>query len=150
MTFRPDQTFYPSPRMAMQAPPERYAYVAALDANAALKRPGDHLHDALATVDLDPRSPTYSQIISWSEVPTMGDELHHSGWNACSAALCPYAPHPHVERRYLLLPALRSSRIFIFDTKVNPRRPVLHKIIDAEQIAERTGYSRPHTLHCGP
>ena len=150
MTFRPDPTFYPSPRMAMEATPERYAYVTALDANAALKRPGKHHHDGLATVDLDPRSPTYSQILSMSEVPTLGDELHHSGWNACSAALCPYAPHPHVERRYLLLPALRSSRIFIFDTKINPRKPTLHRVIEAEEIASRTGYSRPHTLHCGP
>ena len=33
-------------------------------------------------------------------MPNAGDELHHFGWNACSAALCPYAPHPHVERRY--------------------------------------------------
>jgi len=150
MSFRPDPTFYPSPRMAMEAPPERYAYVTAFDANAALKRPGEHLHDALVTVDLDPRSPTYSQIIATSEVPSKGDELHHSGWNACSAALCPYAPHPHVERRYLLLPALRSSKIFIFDTLINPKKPVLHRVIEAEEIASRSGYSRPHTLHCGP
>jgi len=150
MTWRPDPTFYPSPRMAMQAPPERLAYVAALDANAALKRPGNHRHDGLATIDLDPASKTYSQIIAMTEVPTFGDELHHSGWNACSASLCPYAPHPHVERRYLLLPALRSSRIFIFDTKPNPRQPTLHRVIEAEELAQRAGYSRPHTLHCGP
>jgi 56kDa selenium binding protein (SBP56) len=29
--LRPDPTFYPSPRLAMQAPPERLAYVAALN-----------------------------------------------------------------------------------------------------------------------
>ncbi len=55
MRFRPDPTFYPSPRMAMEAPPERMAYVTAIDANAALGRPGGH--DALAAVDLDPGSP---------------------------------------------------------------------------------------------
>jgi selenium-binding protein 1 len=134
----------------MEAPPERYAYVAALDAGAALGRPGPHLHDGLATVDLDPRSPTYGTIVSLAEVPTYGDELHHSGWNACSASLCPYAPHPHVERRYLLLPALRSSRIHVFDVKPDPKNPRLHKTIEAEEIARKTGYSRPHTLHCGP
>ena len=150
MRFRPDPTFYPSPRLAMQAPKERLAYVAALDAGAALGRPGEHRHDGLAVVDLDPASPTYSTILSMSEVPTLGDELHHSGWNACSAALCPYAPHPHVERRYLMLPALRSSRIFVFDVKPDPRKPVLVRTIEAAEIAERTGYSRPHTLHCGP
>ena len=42
-----------------------------------------------------------------------GDELHHFGWNACSSCLCPYVPHPHMERRYLIVPGLRSSRIHI-------------------------------------
>jgi selenium-binding protein 1 len=134
----------------MQAPKERIAYVTALDAGAALGRPGEHRHDGLAVVDLDPASPTYATIVSLSEVPTLGDELHHSGWNACSAALCPYAPHPHVERRYLMLPALRSSRIFVFDVKPDPRKPQLVRTIEAAEIAERAGYSRPHTLHCGP
>src|SRR5262249_51681379 len=89
MAWRPDPTFYPSPRMAMRAPPERRAWAAAFDANAALKRPGTHRHDGLATVDVDPASKTYSQIVALSEVPTVGDQLHHSGWNACSASLCP-------------------------------------------------------------
>jgi methanethiol oxidase len=150
MRFRPDPTFYPSPRMAVEAPPERLAYVTAFDANAALKRPGDYRHDALAVVDLDPKSPGYGTLVSMNEVPTYGDELHHSGWNACSAALCPYAPHPHVERRFLLLPALRSSNIFVFDIKRDPRRPELVHTVRAEEIAGRAGYSRPHTLHCGP
>ncbi len=30
-TLHPDPTFYPSPSMAMQAPPERLAYVALLN-----------------------------------------------------------------------------------------------------------------------
>ncbi|WP_437671699.1 selenium-binding protein SBP56-related protein [Sorangium sp. So ce131] len=150
MRFRPDPTFYPSPRLAMEAPPERLAYVTAFDAGAALKRKGELRHDALTVVDLDPRSAAYGTLASINELPTYGDELHHSGWNACSAALCPYAPHPHVERRYLLLPALRSSNIFVFDVKRDPRRPELVHTVRAEEIAKRAGYSRPHTLHCGP
>jgi selenium-binding protein 1 len=31
--WRPDPTFYPSPKMAMAAPPEKLAYVAMLNAN---------------------------------------------------------------------------------------------------------------------
>jgi methanethiol oxidase len=31
MSFRPDPTFYPSPRLAMQAPSEKLAYVAGLN-----------------------------------------------------------------------------------------------------------------------
>lgn len=148
--LRPDPTFYPSPRMAMEAPRERYAYVPAIHAETALRRADRPMPDALATVDLDPCSQTYGKIVSTVPLPTLGDELHHSGWNACSATLCPSGGHPHVERRYLLLPGFRSSRIFVFDVKQDPRRPTLHRVIEAEEIARKAGYSRPHTLHCGP
>ena len=56
MTFRPDPTFYPSPRLAMQGPAERLAYVAALNPN--VRRP-----DEMTVVDLDLGSKTYGQII---------------------------------------------------------------------------------------
>jgi methanethiol oxidase len=144
MLLQPDPTFYPSPRMAMQAPPERHAYVALLDPA------GDTRPDGMATVDLDPSSSTYGEIVHTLDLPERGDELHHFGWNACSAALCPYAPHPHLERRYLVVPGLRSSRIYILDVKEDPHRPQLVKTIEPEKVFERTGYSRPHTVHCGP
>jgi methanethiol oxidase len=143
MSFRPDPTFYPSPKLAMQAPAERHAYVAAL--NGDKQRP-----DEMKVVDLDPASKTYGQLVGGVAMSKAGDELHHFGWNACSSALCPYAPHPHVERRYLVVPGLRSSTIHIIDTKPDPRRPQIVKVIDADQIAKRTGYSRLHTVHCGP
>src|SRR5216684_1924469 len=108
--WRPDPSFYPSPRMAMKAPPEGLAFVAAFDPTR--QRP-----DAISVVDVDPASSSFSQIVSTVEMPNIGDELHHFGWNACSSCLCPNAPHPHVERRYLVVPGLRSSRIHIIDTK---------------------------------
>jgi selenium-binding protein 1 len=142
--LRPDSTFYPSPKMAMAAPSETLAYVALL--NPTLKGQ----HDALAVVDVDPQSSSYSQVVGQVEMPNEGDELHHFGWNACSACLSPYAPHAHLERRYLVVPGIRSSRIHIIDTKPDPRRPEIVKIIEPETLAERAGYSRPHTVHCGP
>jgi selenium-binding protein 1 len=142
--WRPDPSFYPSPKMAMQAPPERHGYVAALNYGRN-DRP-----DGLCVVDLDPRSPTYSQIINTLELPYVGDEPHHFGWNACSSALCPYAPHPHLERRYLIVPGIRSSRIYIIDTKPDPVRPHIAKVIEPEEVMAKSGYSRPHTVHCGP
>jgi methanethiol oxidase len=142
-TWRPDPTFYPSPRLAARAPAEKLAYVASFDPERRRK-------DVLATVDLDPESPRYAQIVSQVEMPGVGDELHHFGWNACSSCLCPNLPHPHVERRYLIVPGLRSSRIHVLDTKPDPKRPVIVKTVEAEQLAERTGYTRPHTVHCGP
>ncbi len=142
--LRPDQTFYPSPRMACNAPAERLGYVATLNYGRS------DAPDAISVVDLDPSSSTYSQVVHTLEMPYAGDELHHFGWNACSSALCPNAPHPHMERRYLIVPGLRSSRIYIIDTKPDPRRPHISKIIEPQEVIERSGYSRPHTVHCGP
>jgi selenium-binding protein 1 len=130
--------------MAMQAPPEKHAFV------AALNPPGKKLNDALLVVDLDQKSPTYGQRVGEVKMPKFGDELHHFGWNACSSALCPYSPHPHVERRYLIVPGLRSSRLHIVDTKPDPRKPAIVKVIEPETVFSRANYSRPHTIHCGP
>jgi selenium-binding protein 1 len=142
--WKPDPTFYASPRLAMEAPPERLAYVAAFNPQT------DGRPDAMMVVDVDRASPTQGQLVGSVEMPQAGDELHHFGWNACSSALCPYAPHPHVERRYLVVPGLRSSRIHILDTKPDPRHPQIVKVIEPEEVFRRTNYSRFHTIHCGP
>src|SRR6266850_1754285 len=141
--WRPDQSFYPSPRSAMEAPVEHLAYVAMIDASR--QRP-----DALAVVDVDPSSARYAQVVGQVDMPNTGDELHHFGWNACSSCLCPQSPHPHVERRYLIVPGLRSSRIHIVDTKPDARAPRIVKVIEPEEVTRKSGYSRPHTSHCGP
>jgi selenium-binding protein 1 len=140
----PDPTFYPSPAEAAAAPVENRAYVVTLNTGTD----GDRAPDALTVIDLQEGSSTYGQLVGRLEMPGVGDELHHFGWNACSSALCPWAPHPHVERRYLLVPGLRSSNIHVIDTKGDA--PKLVKTIGADEIAARTGYSRPHTIHCGP
>jgi len=142
--LRPDPTFYPSARAAMEAPREELAYVALFTPG------GDGRPDGLATVDLNPSSSTYGQVVHTLDMPVPGDELHHFGWNACSAHLCPYAPHPHTERRYLVVPGLRSSRIYIIDVGEDPSQPRIVKTIEPETVMDRTGYSRPHTVHCGP
>jgi methanethiol oxidase len=142
--WRPDPTFYPSPKLAGQAPAEKLAYVVLLNPKHAGKP------DALGVVDVDPASSTYGQTVGRVDMPNAGDELHHFGWNACSSCLCPFAPHPHTERRYLIVPGIRSSRIHIIDTKPDPRKPQIVKVIEPETLAARTGYSRPHTVHCGP
>src|SRR2546422_7570393 len=140
--LRADPTFYASPRLAMQAPPETVAYVIIVN-----PRKGP---DGLAVVDADRDSKTYGTVVNTLTTTHGGDELHHFGWNACSSSLCPYAAHPHVERRYLLAPGIRSSRIYVIDTKPDPRAPRIVKTIEPDEIANRAGYSRPHTSHCGP
>jgi selenium-binding protein 1 len=127
----------------MRAPVETLAYVALLN-------PDPKGHDALGVLDVDPSSPSYGAQIAQVEMPGTGDELHHFGWNACSSCLCPYSPHPHMRRRYLVVPGMRSSRIHILDTEPDPRHPRIVKTIEAEDVIRQTGYSRPHTAHCGP
>ncbi len=138
-----DPSFYPSPRMAMESPRESLAYVAMLSAKP--KQP-----DAMGVVDVNPESRSYGRLIGRMDMPNAGDELHHFGWNACSSCLCPYSPHPHMERRYLVVPGLRSSRIHILDTRPDPRNPKIVKVLEPEYVMKRSGYSRPHTSHCGP
>lgn len=140
----PDPTFYPSAALAAGAPREKLAYVTLLTPG------GDGRKDALGVVDTDPESPEYGRLVSRVEFPDGGNELHHFGWNACSSHLCGYAPAPHVERRYLVVPGTHSSRIHIVDTGPDPRNPRLVKVIEGDEVMRRTGYAFPHTVHCGP
>jgi methanethiol oxidase len=141
--WKTDPTFYPSPRQAAEGPPEQHAFVAAFD-------PTGRAPDAILVLDVDPASSGYGDVVGRLDMPYTGDELHHFGWNACSSALCPSSPHPHLERRYLVVPGLRSSRIYVVDTKPDPRNPTLAKVLEPEELGKRAGYSRPHTVHCGP
>lgn len=140
-----DPTFYRTPNAAIAAPPEQLAYVAAFD-------PAGRVNDALAVVDCDRTSPTYGGVIGWTELPAAGDELHHFGWSACSSALCHegHGDHHPLERRYLVVPGIRSSTTYVLDTKPDPRAPSITHTIEAEELAAKAGYSRPHTVHCGP
>jgi len=138
-----DPTFYRSATDAIAAPAETLAYVVAFDRSA--QQP-----DALTVIDTDPESSRYGQVVGWADLPTRGDELHHFGWNACSSAFAHADHHGDLQRRYLLLPGLRSSSIHVYDTQPDPRQPGLVKTITAAELADKAGYSRPHTLHCGP
>jgi selenium-binding protein 1 len=73
------------------------------------------------------------------------DELHHFGWNTCSSC------HGDASRtrRFLIVPGLRSSRIYIVDT-ADPRAPKMHKVIEPDVVRKRANLSAPHTVHCLP
>jgi selenium-binding protein 1 len=143
MTHAVDPTFYRTPADAIAAPKERLAYVVAFDRTG--RSP-----DALTVIDTDPESDSYGTVVGWAELPTKGDELHHFGWNACSSAYAHAGHSDGLQRRYLLLPGLRSSNVHVYDTHPDPRRPTLVRTITADELADKAGYSRPHTLHCGP
>ena len=132
-----DPTFYRTAADAAAAPSEQLAYVVAFDREAQTS-------DAMTVVDVNPESDMYGRVVGWTDVPGVGDELHHFGWNACSSAC-----HSSLSRDRLIVPGIRSSRIHILDVS-DPRAPRIDKVIEPEEIKEKTGYSGPHTVHCMP
>src|SRR3954453_19018483 len=143
MPWTPDPTFYPSPRGAAAAPPEELAYVGTLnEAGTGAAVPdatGEPKPDAPTVVDLKPHSKTYGQVVGRLDLPNVGDELHHFGWNACSSALGPWGPHPPVERRHLVFPGRKASRIHVGDVKDDPSNPKPVKVIEADELHKKTG-----------
>ncbi|XP_056447923.1 methanethiol oxidase isoform X2 [Gadus chalcogrammus] len=130
---------YKTPLDAMKGPREQIVYLPCIYRNTEFMKP-----DYLATVDVDPKSPTYCQVIHRLEVPNLRDELHHTGWNACSSC------HGDAtkSRSLLILPALISSRIYVVDVATDPRAPRMHKIVEPTELMWKCGLANPHTSHC--
>lgn len=64
------------------------------------------------------------QVIARTHTGSVGDELHHSGWNVCSSC----HDDPSLKRDLLILPALKSAKVFIVDVGTDPRKPKMHKV----------------------
>jgi selenium-binding protein 1 len=127
-------SFYSSPHQALQAPPEEFLYLACLHEGTGVSEP-----DFLAVVDTEE-----GRIVHETPMPSVGDELHHFGWNRCSSAC--HGP----DRSHLIVPGFRSSRIHVVNVADHPRQPQIEKVIEPDELAEKTGYTRPHTVHCMP
>jgi selenium-binding protein 1 len=127
-------SFYSSPQEAMEAPPEEFLYLACLHEGTGVQAP-----DFLAVIDAEE-----GRIVHETPMPNVGDELHHFGWNRCSSAC--HGP----DRSHLIVPGFRSSRLHVINVADDPRRPQIEKVIEPEEVAKETGYTRPHTVHCMP
>jgi len=122
----------------MQAPPETIAYVPCIYAGTGIDKP-----DYLATIDCDSNSKYFGTVIHRLRMPNVGDELHHFGWNACSSC----HGKADTQRRFIVLPGITSSRIYIVDTE-DPKAPKIRKTIEPEELFEKANLSAPHTVHC--
>jgi methanethiol oxidase len=127
-------SFYASPEEASHAKPEEFLYLA-----CTREGTGSGAPDFVAVVDAE-----NGAIVHETPMPNTGDELHHFGWNRCSSAC--HGP----DRSHLIVPGFRSSRIHVLDVASDPRSPRIDKVIEPEEIVEKTGYTRPHTVHCMP
>ncbi|KAK6467167.1 methanethiol oxidase [Huso huso] len=130
---------YRTPLDAMKGAQEEIVYVPCIYRNTGIEKP-----DYLATVDVLPGSLTYCQVIHRLPVPNLRDELHHSGWNACSSCFGDSSR----KRDKLILPALISSRIYVVDVGTAPRTPTIHKIVEPTELFWKCNLANPHTSHC--
>jgi selenium-binding protein 1 len=131
-----EERTFATPANARKSPPEKLAYVVATYVGTGVGKP-----DYLATIDVDPRSKTYSQVIHRLRMPNVGDELHHFGWNACASC------YGRRARRYLIVPGLGSGRLHVIDT-ATPAEPKMHKVIEPKEVVTKTNLTVPHTVHC--
>jgi selenium-binding protein 1 len=87
--------------------------------------------DFLAVVGADPdESSEYGQMIHRLDMPMIGDELHHFGFN--------------VFQTRLLLPGLFSGRLHVVDIETDPKKPSIESW-NSDLIAN-SNYIIPHTV----
>ncbi|TKB48435.1 selenium-binding protein [Ferrimonas sediminicola] len=90
--------------------------------------------DKLVTIDVNPDSSSYGQVIHSLSVGGR-HEAHHSGFTD--------------DRRFLWAGGLDSSQIFVFDIHSNPAKPRLHKVI-TDFVSASGGVIGPHTHYALP
>ncbi|NXO63940.1 SBP1 oxidase, partial [Phainopepla nitens] len=107
-------------------PREEVAYVTCTYRSTGIDQP-----DFLATVDLNPRSCHYGQVIHRLPVPNLKDELHCAGWGpACGC----FDSGAAAKRTKLVLPSLISSRIYVVDVGSQCRAPRICKMIEPVDV----------------
>jgi selenium-binding protein 1 len=123
----------------MKGEKEKLLYIPCIYHNTGIKKP-----DYLATIDCDSESPSYGKVIHRLPMTNLDDEIHHTGWNACSSC---FGDSSRTRNR-LILPSLVSTRVYVVNTGTNPRAPSLHKVVEPEAVKQKTKCSIPHTAHC--
>jgi methanethiol oxidase len=115
--FQPNTQFPYPPR-------EKLLYVGCVDV-------GGQDPDFMLVIGADPGDPaTYGQIIHRVDMPGMGDEIHHYGFN--------------VFQTRMLVPGLFSGRMHLLDIEADPARPSLVAYHDS--VTPDSGYIVPHTV----
>ncbi|MGD8833240.1 MAG: selenium-binding protein SBP56-related protein, partial [Pseudomonadales bacterium] len=125
---RADETCM-SPYMAKIVGQEDFVYIWTLGMDGV----GDG-QDKLVTVDVNPASPKYGQVVNTVSVGGR-NEAHHSGLTD--------------DRQYLWASGLDTSRIFIFDIHTDPAAPKIHKVIE-DFVEASGGVVGPHTNYAMP
>ena len=118
-----------SPYMAKITGQEDFVYVWTL----GMEGVGDQ-QDKLVTVDVNPKSSSYGQVVNSVSVGGR-NEAHHSGFTD--------------DRKYLWAAGLDTSKVFIFDVHSDPAKPRLSRTI-TDFVAKSGGVVGPHTTYALP
>ncbi|XP_058716347.1 methanethiol oxidase-like isoform X1 [Poecile atricapillus] len=133
---------YPSCPDVLKAPREEVAYVTCTYRSTGIEQP-----DFLATVDLNPRSCHYGQVIQRLPMPNLKDELHCAGWGpACGC----FESGAAAKRTKLVLPGLISSRIYVVDVGSQCRAPRICKMIEPVDVFWKCNKGYLATTHALP
>ncbi|QNA89131.1 selenium-binding protein [Massilia sp. Dwa41.01b] len=89
--------------------------------------------DKLVTLDVNPKSPRFGQVITQISVGGRG-EAHHAGFTD--------------DRRFLWAGGLDDSKIHVFDVHTDPAKPRLVNTI--ADFAQKSGLVGPHTFYALP
>jgi selenium-binding protein 1 len=127
-SIRADETCM-SPYIAKISGQEDFIYVWTL----GVEDLGDG-QDKLVTVDANPASPTFGEVVHSLSVGGR-NEAHHSGLTD--------------DRRHLWAGGLDTNKIFVFDLHSDPAKPSLHKTID-DFTKQSGGVVGPHTHYALP
>ena len=127
-TVHADETCM-SPYMAKIVGQEDFVYVWTLGVEGL----GDG-QDKLVTVDVNPKSAKYGEVIETLSVGGR-NEAHHSGFTD--------------DRKYLWAGGLDTNKIFIFDVHTDPAKPTLSSVI-TDFVSASGGVVGPHTTYALP
>ena len=144
-----DPTFYRSPGAAVAAAPEQLAYVAAFDpvGQEAMRSPWSTATRTPRRTAASSAGPSCRRRAT-SCTTSAGTHARAHCATTGTAAITP--DHGAARASLPARPGIRSSNTYVLDTKPDPRQPVLTHTIEASELAAKAGYSRPHTVHCGP
>ena len=127
----PDQSFYPSPTMAMQAAPETLALRRAAESRSEAPRTRWRCWMSI------PARRRYGASIARVDMPAPATSCITSAGTPAARACARTRRTRTWSGGISSCPGMRSSRIHILDTKPDPRSPRLVKVIEAEEVIAR-------------
>jgi 56kDa selenium binding protein (SBP56) len=93
-------------------------------------------------------SPFGSPIRALSFAPPGGECSARA--NRLSSCLCPNAPHPRVQRPLSRRPGPALLTHLYHGHQTRSARAEDREVIEPSELADKTVYTRPHTVHCRP